>query len=872
MRLSTYQIALIVSLFATLPVIAQAQVDAIYDQGSAALIKQLKRLQTTASVLHTGAHPDDEDSALVAYHARGENARTAYISLTRGSGGQNIIGAEQSDALGVIRTEELLQARRLDGAQQFFTRANDFGFSKYRSEASRIWPEQEVLQDMVRTIREYRPDVVISRWNGTATDGHGHHQFSGYLTPLALEAAADPAQFPEQLEEGLQPWQVQKLYVSVRSSPDSVTGELLRINTGEYDSVTGKSYYEIGMQGRSQQKTQQMGSLELQGDQLSILQLSSSMIENNDSEVSVFDGIDSSITGIARFESDGNNRISNLLSELEASADSLLEIYDPFNPQSLIPELVKGYDLIQVAMDAAETAESKRLLAEKAGEFEKALLMASGTRVDGLIENETLVPGSSASLAIRTYAPENSPVEVLSTDLVAPPNWHVAESSSDQLANEISARRQDTPISQSLYRIEIPADAQPTQPYWLEMPRVGAAYDWSQAGDSQTMAFSAPLLQANVRLAINGREILIAKEIEYRQLDRIRGEVRRRIDVVPKVSVEPATDLQVIPVSSTTQPVEILLTVRNNSDESVSGTAQFQMPPGWSSVPAYAEFNLEPSPATSTHSFTLTMPNTIASGEYQLLASANIEGELYFQAMEEIAYPHISTHRVYKEAITEFEVVDVAVADVNVAYVMGSGDLVPESLRRLGIAVSLLSDSELTTADLSQFDVIVVGIRASQTRPAFVANNQRLLDFADQGGTLIVQYQQPDFAAQNLAPFDVSMERNVRVVDETAPIVILEPDHPVFSFPNQITQQDFEGWVQERNNYNFTSFDRERYVPLTEAHDEGEPPSDGAMLYAPIGDGHYVYTSYSWFRQLPNGVPGAYRLFANLISLPAAEP
>ena len=872
MRLSTYQIALIVNLFATLPVIAQAQVDAIYDQGSAALIKQLKRLQTTASVLHTGAHPDDEDSALVAYHARGENARTAYISLTRGSGGQNIIGAEQSDALGVIRTEELLQARRLDGAQQFFTRANDFGFSKYRSEASRIWPEQEVLQDMVRTIREYRPDVVISRWNGTATDGHGHHQFSGYLTPLALEAAADPAQFPEQLEEGLQPWQVQKLYVSVRSSPDSVTGELLRINTGEYDSVTGKSYYEIGMQGRSQQKTQQMGSLELQGDQLSILQLSSSMIENNDSEVSVFDGIDSSITGIARFESDGNNRISNLLSELEASADSLLEIYDPFNPQSLIPELVKGYDLIQVAMDAAETAESKRLLAEKAGEFEKALLMASGTRVDGLIENETLVPGSSASLAIRTYAPENSPVEVLSTDLVAPPNWHVAESSSDQLANEISARRQDTPISQSLYRIEIPADAQPTQPYWLEMPRVGAAYDWSQAGDSQTMAFSAPLLQANVRLAINGREILIAKEIEYRQLDRIRGEVRRRIDVVPKVSVEPATDLQVIPVSSTTQPVEILLTVRNNSDESVSGTAQFQMPPGWSSVPAYAEFNLEPSPATSTHSFTLTMPNTIASGEYQLLASANIEGELYFQAMEEIAYPHISTHRVYKEAITEFEVVDVAVADVNVAYVMGSGDLVPESLRRLGIAVSLLSDSELTTADLSQFDVIVVGIRASQTRPAFVANNQRLLDFADQGGTLIVQYQQPDFAAQNLAPFDVSMERNVRVVDETAPIVILEPDHPVFSFPNQITQQDFEGWVQERNNYNFTSFDRERYVPLTEAHDEGEPPSDGAMLYAPIGDGHYVYTSYSWFRQLPNGVPGAYRLFANLISLPAAEP
>jgi hypothetical protein len=261
------------------------------------------------------------------------------------------------------------------------------------------------------------------------------------------------------------------------------------------------------------------------------------------------------------------------------------------------------------------------------------------------------------------------------------------------------------------------------------------------------------------------------------------------------------------------------------------------------------------------------MPDSLQAGEYQLSASAVIDGTVYRQSMQEIAYPHISTHRTYAKASTEIEVVDVSVSDVNVGYLMGSGDLVPESLRRLGVSVSLLSDSGLTTGDLSQFDVIVVGIRASQTRAAYVANNQRLLNYAERGGTLIVQYQQPDFVEKNLAPFSVTMNRNVRVVDETAPITILEPNHPVFSFPNKITTEDFNGWVQERNNYNFTSFDREQYVPLTEAHDEGEPPSEGAMLYSRIGTGHYVYTAYSWFRQLPNGVPGAYRLFANLLSL-----
>lgn len=869
MRLNSLIAVAALFLATTQPPLAFAQVSAVYDQGNNALVRLLKRLQTTASVLHTGAHPDDEDSALVAYHARGHNARTAYLSLTRGSGGQNIIGPEQSDALGVIRTEELLQARRLDGAEQFFTRANDFGFSKYRTEASRVWPEQEVLGDMVRTIRQFRPDVIVSRWNGSPSDGHGHHQFAGYLTPLALEAAADPSRFPDQIAEGLQAWQVQKLYVGARTGSSNAEGPLLRVNTGTYDNVAGRSFYEIGMQGRSQQKTQQMGSLELKGEQLSLLQLRYSTITVNEAEESVFDSLDISITGLARFEPAPSAEFSRLAAQLENHNLSLLQNFDPLNPGLLIPELIAGHELVQQLKVISQSADTRRLLDEKINEFEQGLVLAAGVRIDALLDSETLVPGSAARAAVRAYIPERSMARVVSTRIDAPQGWTVAASDRLQLSNEQELRRPEVADEESVFQISVPASAKFTQPYWLEMPRMDAAYDWSSAGEARTQAFAEPVMTAEVQLEIGGKTFSVRKEVEFRQRDRVRGELRRRIDVVPQVSVEPETDLLVVPLTAISEPVELLLTVRNNSSESVRGTARYALPRGWTLEPAFSEFLLPPAPATSTFSFTASMPADAQSGSYRLEASVQIEQQNFQHAMAVIAYPHISTHRVYEEAVVRLEAVDVAVADVNVGYVMGSGDLVPESLRRLGLEVSLLSDAELTTGDLDRFDVIVIGIRASQTREAFVANNQRLLDFAERGGVLVVQYQQPDFAQQNLAPFPVNMDRNVRVVDETAPITILQPEHPVFSFPNPISSEDFEGWVQERNNYNFTSFDRERYTPLTEAHDQGEPESDGAMLYAPIGEGHYIYTSYSWFRQLPNGIPGAYRIFANLLSLPA---
>ena len=858
-----------------MPLSVEAQVRAIYDQGSGALIRQLLRLGTTASVMHTGAHPDDEDSALVAYHARRMHARTAYLSLTRGSGGQNIIGVEQSDALGVIRTEELLQARRLDGAEQLFTRANDFGFSKYRTEASRVWPEELLLDDMVRAIRTFRPSVIVSRWNGTAADGHGHHQFAGYLTPLALEAAADSNRFPEHIAQGLTPWQVQKFYTGRAFTGSSINVEAaeqpaLLINTGEYDPVTGRSYFEIGMQGRSQQKTQQMGTLELRGGQQSQLFLLTSQFESSGAENSIFSGIDTTITGISTLEQAPSVVFVEILSALQQSIDGLMSVYDPLNPEALIPNLVDGLELAREASDVAQALDAKRLLDEKVSEFEKAIVLAAGVSIDALAESETAIPGTVLTVAVRAFMAQPPQVLLREAYLSVPVGWSVSASNVQMLSNERSSRRKEQGDAEMFFDVSVPTAADPTQPYWLALPREGAAYDWSSAGEARTRPFAEPLLEAVVTLEIGGTQITIRQEVEHRLVDRIRGEIRRRLDVVPAISVEPGTDLVVVPVSAGDAPRELLLTVRNNTSQDVAGRARFEVPQGWVLEPPSAEFSLAAAPATTTLAFRVTMDPGVSAGEYKLAANVTVNGTQYNKTMREIAYPHIRTHRIYSPSVTEFEVVDVSIAASRVGYVMGSGDTVPEALRRLGVEVMLLTDAELTTGDFSSFDAIVVGIRASQTRPAYVANNRRLLEYAEQGGNLIVQYQQPDFIAKGLAPYAASMDGNVRVVDETAAIVILEPEHPVFTFPNRIDARDFDGWVQERNNYNFTSFDRDRYIPLTEAHDQGEPYSDGGMLYAKIGDGHYIYTSYSWFRQLPNGVPGAYRLFANLLSLSAA--
>ena len=401
-----------------------SQVRPIYDRGSTGLGQALKRLQTTASVMHTGAHPDDEDSGLLAYLARHDQARTAYLSVTRGDGGQNVIGDELFESLGVIRTEELLQARRLDGASQFFTRAMDYGFSKKLDEAKKLWNEHDVLGDMVLAIRRFRPLVVISRFSGTPADGHGQHQFSGYLTPLAVRAAADPSQFPEQLKGDIRPWKVLKFYRGQGFGPNQ-EAPTVSLNSGQHDPLLGRTYFEIAMEGRSQHKTQEQGLIELRGPQISNERLLETDVPKTEKETSVFDGIDTSIKGIAKLTNNTETPFGQKLAELQETAEQALKAYDPYAPEKLVPLLAKGYKQAYDAEWSTRIPASKDMARQKQEEFANALLLASGTVIDALADTETLVAGDSTNVSVKVFAPDSVDVKLTKNELKTPAGWRV---------------------------------------------------------------------------------------------------------------------------------------------------------------------------------------------------------------------------------------------------------------------------------------------------------------------------------------------------------------------------------------------------------------------------------------------------------------
>ncbi|MBX3291189.1 MAG: PIG-L family deacetylase [Acidobacteria bacterium] len=868
-----------VSFTALLPERTNAQVQAVYDRGATGLGQKLQRLQTTASALHTAAHPDDEDSGLIAYLARNEHARTAYLSLNRGDGGQNVIGQELFESLGVIRTEELLQARRLDGGGQFFTRFMDYGFSKTRAEAARIWGEQKVLGDMVRTIRLYRPMVVISRFSGTPRDGHGQHQLAGYLTPFAFKAAGDPNAFPEHFQEGLQPWQPLKLYRSQGFSPSPEDNPSLFMNTGTYDPLIGRTYFEVAMEGRSQHKSQEMGTLELRGMQRSGVTLLESSVGDTGTEKSVFDGIDTSIRGIAALAKDNTASLPAKLAELQGIAEQSLKNYNVYSAPALVPTLIKGYRVAKDAAASTSNPVSKSLLEEKAKEFVQAAQLASGVVVDALSTLETVNPGSDTHVTVKVFVPEGISATVKDTKLNVRSGWK-AETTEAPAAPETTPfrRREEVSASTAHFKVTVAANEKPTQPYWLESERESFTFDWSNAAENKNQPFAGPLVTANVVVNLGGEDVTITQPVQYRYADDIRGELRRELNVVPAVTLGVESDLLVAPIKGG-KTHRVVTTVSNNTQGAIEGTASLDLPSGWRATPQNQKFSLANPGDKTAFTFEVSLPANPTAGSFKITAVANVGGKRYAQSMTEIAYPHMQTHRRFNEAKVTAQVLDMEVSPVKVGYVMGSGDRVPEAIRRMGLDVTMLEEKDLSTGDLSQYDTIVIGIRASQTRPDFVANNGRLFDFARNGGTLVVQYQQHEYVQRNLQPFPASMTgvtrgnqrvSNLRVTDETAKVTILVPSHSVFNFPNKITDADFDNWVQERNLYSFSTFD-DRYTALLEAADPDEDPVKGGMLYAPMGKGKYMYVSYSFFRQLPVGVPGAYRLFANILSMPKAE-
>ncbi len=858
---------------------SKAQVRPVYDMGAIGLGQKLKRLQTTASAMHTGAHPDDEDSGLMAYLARHEQARTAYFSINRGDGGQNVIGQELFEGLGVIRSEELLQARRLDGGEQFFGSVMDYGFSKTLAEAARMWGERKALGDMVRAIRLHRPLVVISRFSGTPADGHGHHQLVGYLTPLAFKAAGDPKEFPEHMQEGIEPWQPQKLYVGQGFAANSAVVPSVLINTGKYDPMIGRSYFEIAMEGRSQHKSQEMGVLELRGPMTSGLRKLEAKVDAPEKEASVFDGIDTSITGIAKVTNNNDPQLASRLAALQASAAAALNSYQIYSPASLVPVLARGHKQAKEAKESTSNKHAKALLAFKEKEFAEALQMAAGVVVDALSDVEMINAGTSTNVAVRVFAADGAPLKVVNTTLSTPAGWSASSIEPPAAAPSTGFRpRNETATNAAFFSVSAPADAKPTQPYWLERQRQGATFDWTAAGDAKNMPFASPLLVAKVTAEIGGASIVIERPVEYRFADDIRGEIRRDVQVVPAVTIGLGSNQLIVPASASATKHRIVTTITNNTTGAVKGTTNLEMPAGWSVVPASSNFDLARAGDKGTFVFEVSIPANARPGAFPITAAANVGGKRFTQQMQEIAYPHIQTHRIYSDSVISAKVLDLKVAPVKVGYIMGSGDRVPEAIARMGLDVKMLGESDLSTGDLSQFDTIVVGIRASQTRPDFVANNGRLLDYVREGGTLVVQYQQHEYVNNNLQPFPASMTgvtrgnqriSNMRVTDENAEVKILVPDHPIFNYPNKIVDSDWDNWVQERNLYSFTTFD-DKYTPLLSTADEGEDPNLGGMLYAPIGKGRFVYTSYSWFRQLPAGNPGAYRIFANILSMPKA--
>jgi LmbE family N-acetylglucosaminyl deacetylase len=850
-----------------------AQVRPLYSLGAAGLTQTLERLQSIASVLHTGAHPDDEDSFFIARTARGDHARVAYLALNRGEGGQNIIGSELFEGLGVIRTEELLQARRLDGGEQFFTRTYDYGFSKTRDEAATKWNEHEVLGDMVRVIRMFRPLVLYSRFSGTTVDGHGHHQFAGYLTPLAFRAAGDPTQFPEQIMEGLRPWQPRKLY---RGQPFGQSAPpTLVIHAGAFDPVLGRSYGEIASEGRSQHKSQSMGTIEIRGPLDSGVNLVESVMPIPGKEVSVFDGIDITIPGIAAVAGLPGAALQQELQAVAGFARRALDEYEPLRPQKITTVLAAGLHTTRLARQALSRlaapeearAEADFLLAMKEREFTDALVRAAEVVVDPLADRETVVPGGTLSVTVRTFVGSPEVVKIASANVEAPRGWVATPAAGGGTADDTGNpfARREAPTHSARYVLTVASTEPLTQPYFLEHPRIGENYEWSSPW--RDLPFAPPLVQADVRMDIAGEAVVVSQPVQFRSADPIRGELRRNINVTPPVTVSLDSTLLIVPLGAAPLEQRIVVQATNFAPAPITGVLRVTVPAGWTATPAEAAFSLKRAGEQTSTPFVIRAPSGRKTGTFDVVAEADIAGQSYSRSVQVIAYPHIQTHRLYWPAKATAQVLDLKVAHVKVGYIMGTGDEVPDALRRMGLEVHLIERDMLATGDLSTFDTIVVGIRASQARPDFVANNARLLQYVERGGTLIVQYQQNDYVQRNLPPFPA--QEASRVTDENSPVEILVPGHPVFNFPNKITQADFGGWVQDRNLYAFTTFDK-RYVPLLSTADRGEPPQLGGEVYAELGKGRFVYTSYAWFRQLPAGVPGAYRQFANLVSLSRA--
>ncbi len=807
--------------------------------GEPQIREALNQLDSVGSIMFIAAHPDDEDSAIIAYFSLGRHMRTAYLALTRGEGGQNLIGSEQGDELGIIRTQELLAARRLDGGEQFFTRAIDFGFSKTAEETFSKWSREKVLGDIVWNIRRFRPDVIVLNFTGTPRDGHGQHQVSAILGKEAFSAASDPTRFPEQLQ-WTQPWQARRLMGrSGMRDPGrlpAVSGKdgegQLEIDVGEYSPDLGYSYAEIRGISRSFHRSQGQGSPETKGS----VKTTYTTLAGDTAIKDVFEGID---TTWNRFP--GGAQAGSLL-------DKARETFAPLHPEQVLPLLVQARPLISGIKDP--------LAQRKLAELDESIALCSAVSLEATADKAAVSPGGSLKLNISALVRRPVQVELLGVELSGFEGAPALD-----IATAVLSFNKPSQYPASL---RVPEEQPYSQPYWLESPKVG----WLYAVDDPRMiglAQNPPVLEAHFRLRLEGAEIELTRAVGYRYVDKIYGEQRRLLAIVPPVGLDLAEPSMVFP---DTQSRRVEVAVKANQAR-VSGEAHLEAPQGWKVEPASAHFDLSAADDQSFLAFEITPPSAEARGV--LRAVALVGNRSISSDTELIKYPHIPVQTLFPSAQTILVRADVRTLAKNIGYVMGAGDEIPGALRQIGCDVTLLSAEDLTRGDLSRFDAIVTGVRAFNTRADLRANYQRVFDYAQSGGTVVVQYNFIDGPDQleHAGPYPMRLTRD-RITMEDAPVTFPNPHISLLHTPNEITNKDFEGWVQERGLYFATEWDP-KYQPVIESHDSGEQPLLGGELFLRYGKGVYIFTAYSWFRQLPAGVPGAYRLFANMLSAGKAQ-
>ena len=837
------------------------------EHGVVAIERLLRGLGSVKRVLVIGAHPDDEDTALLTLMERGLGADAAYLALNRGEGGQNLIGPELGVGLGVLRTEELLAARRLDGAEQFFTRAYDFGYSKSADETFRYWPRDSLLADVVYVVRLFRPQVIVSIFSGTRRDGHGQHQVAGILAREAFVAAGDGGRYPQQLGE-LEPWRPLKLYRSTRFDTASAT---LTVETGMLDLLYGRSYNQIAMASRSQHRSQDMGRIEALGPRSTSLALIDSRVDVDirASETSLFDGIDTTLVGmlIAFRDRDTRAALARSLTGYGAHLRGAREALGRAGSASLVSHLGLALAsareaLVLVAAAGSEGGFLRFVLAADERKLELAIAEAAGVIVDAFVNDDLVVPGQNLQAEVQIWNGGDRPAGLESVSLSTPAGWKV------EPLDATAAQLAPATLTRLRFRLSVPAEAEPTRPYYLRTPRAGAMYRWPAASGERGRPRGQPVVRAEVGLSIGGRAVKRRVEAVYRFADQARGEVRRPLYVVPAVGVSVTPATAVLPLGREAG-LDFSVSLTGESIGGAYGRLRLEAPAGWAVTPQETEFEIIASGSAATFDFQVRPPPQLQAGAYHVQAVAETsDGRRYSSGYSVIDYEHVRRNVLLQDATARIEAFDIRVdTSLRVAYVPGAADPMTRAIASIGVAVEVLDDRAVAAADLSAYDVIVFGVRAYETNPAVVASNARYLEWVRAGGTLIVQYQQYGYFDGDFAPYPLRARRpHDRVSDETAPVTILVPDHPLFTRPNRIGPRDFDGWVQERGLYFASEWD-ERYLPLLEMADPGEEPVSGGLLVARYGDGLYVYTGLSLFRQTPAGVPGAYRLLANLLSL-----